>query len=104
MLGTQLLGVRLATVLVMTPLFVLVYLVGAADGLWQRAIRAASGARESAGLYHRAKSLQIAVAGAGMLGALLWPGEIDWMAFSLPLAVSIGIMARVQWAFYKKHV
>ena len=57
MIGTQLLGVRLATLALMVPLLVLIYVVSAADGLTQRAIRRACGGRESASLYHRAKHL-----------------------------------------------
>jgi len=61
MVGTQMFGIRLATLLMFTPFLGLVYLVALTDGLVQRAVRRASGGRESASLYHRAKHLQLIV-------------------------------------------
>lgn len=104
MIGTQLLGVRLATLALMLPLFILIYVVAAADGLTQRAIRRASGGRESASLYHRAKHLQVAVAGTGVLAVLVWPAPLDWLLIGMSLAALIGVLARMQWAYYKKHL
>ena len=104
MIGTQLLGVRLATLALMLPLLALSYVVAAADGLTQRAIRRASGGRESASLYHRAKHLQVAVAGTGVLAVLVWPAPADWLALGLLLAAGIGVLGRMQWAYYKKHL
>ena len=86
MLGTQLLGVRVATLTLMLPLLVLIYVVAAADGLTQRAIRRASAGRESASLYHRAKHLQVVVAGTATLALLVWPAPVDWLRVGLPLA------------------
>ncbi len=104
MIGTQLLGVRLATLALMAPFIALVYLVAAADGLTQRAIRRASGGRESASLYHRAKHLQIALMAIGLLIGLLWAGTVDvgWMGPTL--TAMFGILVRLQWAYYKKHL
>ena len=104
MIGTQLLGVRLATLALILPLLVLMYAVAAADGLAQRAIRRASGGRESASLYHRAKHLQAAAVGTAVLTALLWPAAIEWLLSAIPLAAVVGVLARVQWAYYKKHL
>lgn len=104
MIGTQLLGARLATLALMLPLLALSYVVAAADGLTQRAIRRASGGRESASLYHRAKHLQVAVAGTGVLAVLVWPAPADWLALGLLLAAGIGVLGRMQWAYYKKHL
>lgn len=104
MLGTQLLGVRLATLTLFVPFLALVYLVGAADGLTQRAIRRAAGGRESASLYHRAKHLQVAVVGIGVLAALIWPGVVEWLLVGMALATTVSVLARVQWAYYKKHL
>ena len=67
MIGTQLLGVRLATLVLTAPLLVLIYIVAGVDGLTQRAIRRASGGRESASLYHRAKHLQVALTASILL-------------------------------------
>ena len=104
MIGTQLLGVRLVTLVLIAPLLVLIYVVAGVDGLTQRAIRRASGGRESASLYHRAKHLQVALMATGLLICLFWPASVDVRWIGLPLATSLGILARLQWAYYKKHL
>ncbi len=104
MIGTQLLGVRLVTLAMMVPLLVLVYLVAAADGLTQRAIRRASGGRESASLYHRAKHLQVMLLAMGGVLVLIQPVSIDPRLVGVPVAFLVGILARLQWACYKKHL
>lgn len=104
MIGTQLLGVRLATLGMMMPLLVLVYLVAAADGLTQRAIRRACGGRESASLYHRAKHLQVMLLAMGGVLTLIQPVSIDPRLIWMPGALLMGILARLQWACYKKHL
>jgi integrating conjugative element membrane protein (TIGR03747 family) len=104
MIGTQLLGVRLATLVLMLPLLALIYLVAAADGLTQRAIRRACGGRESASLYHRAKYLQVVLVAMSGAVTLIVPWSVDprWVWGAATLAV--GILARVQWVCYKKHL
>ncbi len=104
MIGTQLLGVRLATLGMMVPLLVLVYLVAAADGLTQRAIRRACGGRESASLYHRAKHLQVMLLVMSGVLVLIQPVSIDPRLVAVPVTFLIGILARLQWACYKKHL
>ena len=104
MVGTQLFGIRLATLLMSTPLLSLVYLVALRDGLVQRAIRRASGGRESASLYHRAKHFQLALIAIGLLISLLWPATVDFRWIGVPLTATLGILTRLQWAYYKKHL
>ena len=104
MIGTQLLGVRLVTLAMMVPLLVLVYLVAAADGLTQRAIRRACGGRESASLYHRAKHLQVMLLVMSGVLVLIQPVSIDPRLVGVPVALFVGILARLQWACYKKHL
>ncbi len=104
MIGTQLLGVRLVTLAMMAPLLVLVYLVAAVDGLTQRAIRRACGGRESASLYHRAKHLQVMLLAMGGVLVLIQPVSIDPRLVGVPVAFLVGILARLQWACYKKHL
>lgn len=104
MIGTQLLGVRLATLGMTVPLLFLVYLVGAVDGLTQRAIRRACGGRESGSLYHRAKHLQVALIVVAVLTGLLRPLVMDIRWIGLPLTAALGILSRLQWAYYKKHL
>lgn len=103
MIGTQLLGVRLATLAMLAPILVLIYIVAGADGLTQRAIRRASGGRESASLYHRAKHLQVALMATGLLICLFWPASVDVRWIGLPLAATLGILNRLQWAYYKNN-
>lgn len=104
MIGTQILGVRLATVVGFVPLLVLLLALGAADGWTQRAIRRASGGRESSNVYHRAKYWQLAGAGLGIVSMLLWPTAVDWWIGIAPLGIGLCILSRVQWTFYKKHL
>ena len=104
MIGTQLLGVRLATLGMMVPIIFLIYFVAAADGLTQRAIRRACGGRESASLYHRAKHLQVMLLAMGGVLVLIQPVSIDPRLVGVPVAFLVGILARLQWACYKKHL
>lgn len=104
MIGTQLLGVRLATLALIAPLLTLIYLVATADGLTQRAIRRTCGGRESASLYHRAKHLQVAGLGVGVLTMLISPVAFNWLRLGILLAAFVGILTRLQWAYYKKHL
>jgi integrating conjugative element membrane protein (TIGR03747 family) len=104
MIGTQLFGVRLAMLMMATPLLALVYCAAVADGLAQRAIRRASGGRESASLYHRAKHLQVVLLVTGAAVVLLWPASIDPRYLWISGAVVLGVFARLQWTFYKKHL
>jgi integrating conjugative element membrane protein (TIGR03747 family) len=104
MIGTQLLGVRLVPLAMMAPLLMLVYLVAAADGLTQRAIRRASGGRESASLYHRAKHLQVMLLVMSGVLVLIQPVSIDPRLVGVPVALFAGMLARLQWACYKKHL
>ena len=104
MVGTQLLGVRFATLVRFLPLMLLLYAVGTVDGLTERAIRRSCGGRESASLYHRAKYLQMAVLGLGGVALLVWPGAVAWEPYVGLIVLVTGGLARLQWAFYKKHL
>lgn len=104
MIGTQLLGVRVATLALMLPLVILLYLIATADGLSQRAIRRASGGRESASLHHRAKYLQAAVGGTAVVSLLVWPAPVDWILTGFPMTGVLGGLARTQWTYFKKYM
>ena len=103
MIGTQLFGVRLATLVTATPLLAVVYCVAVADGLAKRAIRRASGGRESANLYHRAKHFQVVLLVTSAAAALLLPMSVDPRYIWLPSALAVVALARLQWGYYKKH-
>ena len=104
MVATQLLGVRMAVLVRFAPLLVLLCAVGAADGLTARAIRRSCGGRESASLYHRAKYSQMAVLGLGGGALLVWPGPVWWELCAGLIVMTMGSLARGQWAYYKKHL
>ena len=104
MIGTQLLGVRLATLAMMAPILALIYVISAADGLMQRAIRRACGGRESASLYHRGKHLQLVLLATSGVVSLLVPMSLDPRLIWLPAAATVAMLARIQWAYYKKHL
>lgn len=104
MVGTQLFGVRLAALAMTVPMFTLVYCVASIDGLAQRAVRRASGGRESASLYHRAKYLQVVLLVASGAASLLPTVSIDQRWTWVSTAIVLAILARVQWAYYKKHL
>ena len=82
----------------------LLYAVGAADGLTERAIRRSCGGRESASLYHRAKYLQMVALGLGGVALLVWPGPVAWELCAGLIVILTAWLARQQWAFYKKHL
>ena len=103
MTGTQLIGVRVATLVLAVPLLVLIYVVAISDGLTERAIRRAAGGRESASLYHRAKHMQVAVIGTAVVAFLVWPAPLEWGRVGPLLAPALGVLGRMQWAYYKKH-
>lgn len=104
MIGTQLFGVRLATLMMAAPLFALFYCAALADGLAGRAVRRASGGRESASLYHRAKHLQVVLLVTTTVVGLLLPASIDPRYMCVPGALVVALLARIQWAYYKKHL
>lgn len=104
MIGTQLFGIRLAMLMMALPLVALFYCAALADGLAQRAIRRASGGRESASVYHRAKHLQVVLISMTAAVALLLPASIDLRHICVPSAFALGMLVRLQWAYYKKHL
>lgn len=104
MVGTQLLGVRFTTLMRFLPLLLLLYAIGTVDGLTERAIRRSGGGRESASLYHRAKYLQMTVLGLGGVALLVWPGPVAWEQYAGLIVLVTGGLARLQWAYYKKHL
>jgi hypothetical protein len=104
MIGTQLLGLRAGILVRFLPLLALLYAVGVAEGLSQRAIRRAQAARESASLYHRAKYVQVVVLALGGSALLVWPAPVAGGLCAGVGAALVGVLAAGQWAYYKKHV
>ena len=100
----KVLGLRAGILMRFLPLVALLYAVGSADGLSQRAIRRAQAARESASLYHRVKFAQVVVLALGGSAVLVWPAPVAWGLCGSVAAVLVGVLAAVQWTFYKKHI
>ncbi|HEX6961753.1 MAG TPA: DUF4400 domain-containing protein [Lacipirellula sp.] len=104
MVSTQLFGVRLGNLATALPLFALTYCAASVDGLTERAVRRARGGRESASLYHRAKYLRVIVLVTTAAVSLLVPVSIDPRYIWVPAALCVAFLARLQWAYYKKHL
>jgi hypothetical protein len=104
MIGTRLLGVRVAFSLMFMPRVLLLYALGLADDLVQRAIRRSSGGRESSSLYHRATYASYACIVAFVLVVVLAP-HLPGLHILMPLsALVLMVAARLQWIYYKKHL
>lgn len=101
---TRLYGAKLAMLAASLPLFVVAYFVAMIDGLTARYIRKQGGGRESAFLYHRSKWALVMLLGTFVVFLLLLPLSYSprWL---LPgVATAVGMMARLQWAYYKKYL
>lgn len=102
-LATQVFGLRLALLAGMGPLILLSFLFAHADGGAERLIRRACAGRESANLYHQAKSMQFAVTGLTLMTALSMPFHVNPIYTMLGAAIALFPLAWVQAAFYKKY-
>ena len=102
MVGTQVFGVRLVSVVIAVPPLILMYAVGAVQGVVDRCIRTAGGGRESASLYHRAKHGQVVLLATAMLTTFLMPGVVDVRIGLVILGAATTAGAWLQWSFYKK--
>ena len=104
MLAAQLFGVRLALIFASVPLLIAAYLVGFVDGLVERYIRRVSAGRESSSLYHRAKFFQLSGGVLMLMAFVCIPIPVDPRWFLIPSAVLLGLLARLQWKYYKKYL
>lgn len=71
---------------------------------WRCERSGVQGEGESASLYHRAKHLQVVALATSAAVALLAPVSIDPRWISLLSALIVEMLARLQWAYYKKHL
>jgi len=104
MFATKLYGLRLALWLSAILPAVLGYAVGMVDGLVERSIRRYCGGRESATLYHRAKYAIAGVVGLWLFVYVCLPIPLELRWGSWVVAGVIGVLARLQWKYYKKYV
>ncbi|MGH2708996.1 MAG: TIGR03747 family integrating conjugative element membrane protein [Actinomycetota bacterium] len=101
---TQVYALRLAVLLLATPVFVLAGLVGVTDGLIERDRRRFGGARETGFVYHHAKRLVAPSVGAAWVLYLAWPASIHPNRIILPAAGLFGLALAVSAATFKKHI
>lgn len=104
MWGTHLVGVRAAALLIASPTILAGYALGAAEGWVERAHRRKAGGAESSNLYHRAKYAQVVWVLGMTVVVVLWPMPIDPEHVGLGMATVLGLAARTQWVYYKKHL
>ena len=104
MLRIQDAGVRLAILLCSWPVYLLAYAVGTADGLSARHIRRVCAGRESSALYHRAKYFQVTGVALSWMAYVAAPVKVSPLWFVFPVAVLMGVLARVQWTYLKKYL
>ena len=105
MLGViQVFMVRLAVLLLATPVFLLALVAGFADGLVQRDLRRWGGGRESSFLYHYAKKLIVpSILGAWIL-YLAIPVSIHPSFIIIPFAILGGSSAAITASTFKKYL
>lgn len=101
---TQLVGVRLAVVLLSMPVFVVAAVMGGLDGLVQRDLRRFGGAVESSFLYHHLKKLLSPLIGLPILVYLAAPWPLHPTAVFIPPALAFGGIVQRTVARFKKYL
>lgn len=104
MISAQLLGLRLGMLACVLPAPLLFYFVAFSDGIVERAIRRDCGGRESANIYHRAKYLQLVALCIFTLLYLAWPTPTSYPIVPIVFSALLGLLARIQWKYYKKYL
>ncbi|WP_444756744.1 TIGR03747 family integrating conjugative element membrane protein [Pseudomonas sp. A014] len=96
--------VRLAVLTLAMPLFLLVVITGAVDGLMRRDLRKFGADRESSFVYHRAKRTlpSLMVSPWVIYLSLPWSLNPNWVL--LPFAVLLGWMVAITAATFKKYL
>ena len=101
---THLFLVRLAILILASPVFLLVALVALVDGLGQRDLRRWSGGRESSFLYHTAKAfIRPTLIGAWVIYLAL-PVSVHPNYVVLPFAALFGLSVAVTASAFKKYL
>ncbi|MGJ8518361.1 TIGR03747 family integrating conjugative element membrane protein [Carnimonas bestiolae] len=95
---------RCMILLLTSPLFLLVAIVGFIDGLVRRDLRRFGAGRESATVYHHAKRMISPIFVFGWLIYLSLPLSIHPNLFLLPCALIFGLMVSITTGSYKKYL
>jgi integrating conjugative element membrane protein (TIGR03747 family) len=101
---TQLVGVRLAVVLLSLPAFAVAAVMGGLDGLVQRDLRRFGGAVESSFLYHHLKKLLRPLISVPILVYLAAPWPLHPTAVFIPPALAFGWIVQRTVARFKKYL
>jgi len=99
----QVYGVRLGFLLASLPLFLLLYVLGAVDGLAERYIRRACSGRESADMHKFGQLAKLMFAASAITVYLCLPVAMSPFWVVVPLALIYAVATRLQWQFYKKY-
>ena len=100
----QLTLLRLTCVLALVPVFVWVALIAFIDGLAMRDVRTFSGGRESALLYHRARSAITPIFLGGLFLYLVLPVSLSAQLLLLPFLTGFGVAVAVATKCFKKYM
>lgn len=102
--ATVLIVVRWLIIFMSLPLFILMAVLGFIDGLMKRELRRYQGGRESALVYHRAKSCIKPVFLVGCILYLTLPLNLPPDIVLLPFAMAIGYLIALTTKMFKKYV
>jgi len=101
---TQVFAVRLAILILATPVFALALIAGFTDGLVQRDLRRWGGGRESSFLYHRSKKMIMPAILSAWVVYLAMPFSIHPSFIIVPFTLMAGIAMAISAATFKKYL
>ncbi|NQD54110.1 MULTISPECIES: TIGR03747 family integrating conjugative element membrane protein [Pseudomonas] len=96
--------VRLAVLILATPLFLLAVITGAVDGLMRRDLRKFGAGRESSFVYHRAKRTLLPLMISPWVIYLSLPWTLNPIWVLVPCAALLGSMVAITTATFKKYL
>ena len=101
---TQVFAVRLAILILATPVIVLALIAGFTDGLVQRDLRRWGGGRESSFLYHHAKKVILPAILSAWIVYLAMPFSVHPSFIIVPFTLMAGIAMAVTASTFKKYL
>lgn len=104
MYAVQIFGLRLGMMVSAIPLFILIWLAAASDGLAERYIRKACAGRESGDMFKLGRILQLFGFVFIVMFYVTLPINIDPLWVTVPMAIILSISTRAQFKFYKKYL
>ena len=101
---TKVFGVRLATMLLASPLFMFAGLIALADGFVERDLRKWGGGRESGYTFHIAKRFIAPTLTLFTVAILSAPVSVNPIYMTLPAAAVLALAIRLTSASFKKYL